>query len=282
MLDKDADLAVRVQCLAQALEPQTVDLHARTIFAESWADLAGEGQRQVMATTVGKIGWTGTLAVMDAQRALAAGTPRERLTAFLRVLRFAPFDKGTYEQVAHALVLAPDLAAEVPPAVLARLAYISGRRDLPSPNLESEVATIDAAIDLHAAIRWAVVVGRPWSDIREPLQRLVHRYGTIPGVALLALQCAAEAPTGTFPDLPRESGTLLFGLRYADAEATAVLEKACGPGNPGSAGALQPLLLALWPDIIRECEQGVGPRPQQAESGLRLAIVRLWGRLRAR
>lgn len=285
VLHKDAGMASRFQCLLQALEPQTVDLHGYRLLFDVPGALNDFDQRVVIDEVVRKNGWSGPLAVCEAQWQMRAGAPAQRVSAILRLLGFTAFDKGAYENLALTLRAAPQCTALVPAAVQRRLAYLAAAPGLPAPDLTLPPADIDAAADLYAATIWAIARGRPWAEVRAPLEHLVARYGNIPGIAQLALESVAAAPPGTFPGLPAQRANLLLGIRFCQGPLGEVLERANTAADGGrQARALWPLLAALWPEIADDCARG-GIAPGQADDDesvrVRALAVRIWGRARA-
>jgi O-antigen ligase len=262
-------------CLRQAVDPQRVHGHAFHMLSSSDPPIDATSRGWVIDEAVRKMGWTTTLAAYEVVRTIDAKAPAQTIEARLRLLRFSPFDKKTYEGLAADLDRHPELATLVPPEIQRRLAYLSAKANLPRPNLDLVPDRIEQATDLYAAITWAIASGEPWPRLSEPLRHLCARYGDIPGVTQLAVAAACQAPPGTFPWMPQQAEGFAIGLRYGGLAP--LLDQV---QTPIQATAIMPLLRRLDPQLFADCEQGrlrLDRSANDATIAWTTAAVRIWG-----
>ena len=272
VLHREAYPSVRYQSLQQCLNAQTVSAAGLQILAGSDPQLGVDDRRAVVKEVVRRTGWTAVLASQDPALLIDSNEPEIVAAAQLRMLRLSPFNKTAYQGLLVVVKRHPHTQALLPELVLRRLLYLSGKPDLPAPDLSREPLTMDTAADLYAAISWAIVNGTPWAEIERPLWNLFRRYGDIPGVTLLVLEVLNEAPPGSLPWITDAAPILEVGLRFVPGQISYVLDKV---RTEASAVAVMPLLHLWYPDQLRGIEEGHIEMLQESGVEFHLHLVRI-------
>lgn len=272
VLHREAYPSVRYQSLQQCLNAQTVSAAGLQILAGSDPQLGVDDRRAVVKEVVRRTGWTAVLASQDPALLINNNEPEIVAAAQLRMLRLSPFNKTAYQGLLVVVKRHPHTQALLPEPVLRRLLYLSGKPDLPAPDLSREPLTMDTAADLYAAISWAIVNGTPWAEIERPLWNLFRRYGDIPGVTLLVFDVLNEAPPGSLPWIEDAAPILEVGLRFVPGQIVYVLKKV---DTEASAVAVLPLLRLWYPDQLRGIEEGHIDMMQESGVEFHLHLVRI-------
>ncbi|MBA2482107.1 MAG: hypothetical protein H0V44_15705 [Planctomycetes bacterium] len=162
---------------------------------------------------------------LDAGAALALCARSDRATydAAVYLIARRPFTQAGYDALARLLRRRPDQLAGLPQDLRRRLSYLTGFPDPPQTLPAIVDLRIDAAIDLHGAVRCALRMGLDPRPLVAPSMRLARSYGDIPEVARLV--CEVASASGS-TDLHACAADVVLGLRHSsDTDLAAILAR---------------------------------------------------------
>lgn len=170
------------------------------------------------------------------------GDSASEISQLVAILHANPFSVRAGQRLDELCRLHPGLAASVQQRVLVRAGYSSGTSIVIPPEPARGPLDIESAADLFASALWVIQVRGDWARAAPLIERVVARYGDVPDVAMVAVQCIIAASGCDPTPLYRHRSRLTNGLRLVDV--VPLLDKA---DSPESARRVWPFIGTVLP-----------------------------------